>query len=250
MSWYFVLSKNIYIFHRYADKDPLALSFHKPCRHKEQSGYRCEQFNTQLIILNRELLYKNKLKIDQDQFLARLIVPYIPKRHKYTPENKKKNFSCNYFLKHKKKSKRVCQAFFLKALSVTGRRVNTIAKTIFHGNIPKENRGGDRLTATFKQKKESILKFLKKLPAKESHYNRNKSQRCYVSPELNIKKLWRIYNDSVDNPLKVKKTYFWNIFNTLNIGFSSPATDMCAQCVLNKHKIKMEKNKNEKKRCE
>lgn len=190
----------------------MALSFRKPCSHKETSAYRCGMFNTHLIILNRDLLYKNNGKIDQDQYLTRLIVPYTAKRHKYTPESKKKNFSCKYFLKHKEKSSRVCQAFFLKVLSFTSQRVNTIAKTIFHGNIPKENRGGDRLIARFKPKKESVVKFLKNLPAKESHYNRNKSQRCYLSPELNIKKLWGLYNDSVENSLKVKKNLLLECF--------------------------------------
>lgn len=123
----------------------------------------------------------------------------------------------------------------MKALSLGRKRLNTICKTILKGNIPQETRG--KVQKIFR-KKEKVCDFITAFPARESHYNRKKSSRIYLSCELNITKLWKLYNDSVDEDLKVKKWFFRHIFVTqFNIGFSSPASDACNTCTLLTNKI-------------
>lgn len=80
----------------------------------------------------------------------------------------------------------------------------------------------------------------------KSHYNRAKSKRIYLSYELNIKKLWEMYNESASINLKVSETMFRRVFEKdFNIGFSSPSCDICSTCELLKNKQKVEKRPEE-----
>ncbi|GBP44071.1 hypothetical protein EVAR_85225_1 [Eumeta japonica] len=92
------------------------------------------------------------------------------------------------------------------------------------GEMAKERRGGDRKSQKFEEKRKAVQTLL------------------YLPPELNIKKLWRMYNK--DHPtLKVKQHFFRNIFNCCyNIGFGTPRTDVCSTCLLLDENIKKETN--------
>lgn len=64
--------------------------------------------------------------------------------------------------------------------------------------------------------------------------------------DWNITKLWKLYNHEFEN-LKVKYKFFRNIFVTdFNIGFKSPATDVCNTCTLLKNKLDIEKDASKK----
>ncbi|KAI4457955.1 dna-directed rna polymerases i ii and iii subunit rpabc2 [Holotrichia oblita] len=158
---------------------------------------------------------------------------------------KKRSFSAHYFLptRVRKTSVNVCQPFFLQALNVNKDRVNNVANIIFNGNAPKENRGGDRVRKKSALKKESVRQFLNKLESKESHYNRAKSKRIYISSELGIKKLHEVYENGCDTENCVSFQMFRRIFiNEFNIRFSSPASDCCAKCTNLKYQIKAAKD--------
>lgn len=76
------------------------------------------------------------------------------------------------------------------------------------------------------------MDFIGELNCEEPHYCRGKSKRYYLPAELSINKLWRMYNNSQVDDLKVKKSYFHNIFNqNYNLGFGSPRTDVCLTCL-------------------
>lgn len=56
---------------------------------------------------------------------------------------------------------------------------------------------------------------------------------------ISINKLWKIYNGQAETSVKVKKSYFRNLFNTkFNIGLGSPQTDVCSMCQQYTEKIK------------
>nr|CAI5865129.1 unnamed protein product [Callosobruchus analis] len=138
---------------------------------------------------------------------------------------------------------------FLNVLDIHNDGVRHIAQVCFDGNIPTEGRGGDRVSGKYTDKKEDIRNFLKGLPAKESHYNRRKSKRVYLECSLTMRKLFNIYIDQCSTEFKTTKfDMFRNIFiNKYNIGFSSPATDCCAQCMRLKHLTKKEHDEDAKK---
>lgn len=64
-----------------------------------------------------------------------------------------------------------------------------------------------------------------------------------ISSELNIKKLWRIYNAEAQDSLKVKESYFRYVFCTnFNIEFGTPSADACSTCISFEEKIKHSNN--------
>lgn len=141
----------------------------------------------------------------------------------------------------------VCQKFFCAALNLSQRRLLTIAKQIQSGDGIRENRGGDRTSKKYANKEKSVIEFIGNLKATESHYNRKKSVRMYLPSELNVSRLFNMYNSTVDNTLQVKKTFFNNIFATkFNIGFGTPATDVCSFCYQIKNQLKTAESEEEK----
>lgn len=128
-------------------------------------------------------------------------------------------------------------------------RIVRISKILLSGGVPEERRGGDRVSEAFAETKQSIRNFIKKLRGTESHYSRLHTKRIYLSAELSVRKLHKMYNSSCGASQQLKSTYsmFYKIFVTeFNIGFQGPAADVCSYCTRLKHKIKNEKNDKEK----
>jgi hypothetical protein len=142
----------------------------------------------------------------------------------------------------------VCGKTFLAILGISRFRVNRIAKNYaLTGELPTEKRGGARNVEKHLRKRESVKAFIEKLKCVESHYCRGKSSRQYLPSELNIVKLMKMYNSSVEDHLKMKRTFFRNIFcQCYNIGFNTPVTDACSRCIELREKIKVEKDVNKK----
>ena len=146
----------------------------------------------------------------------------------------------------------VCQTAFLDTLRLSKNRVSGVVSRHFKsGEMPKEKRGGDRKLKLYETKKQSVVDFVKKFNVIENHYCRSKTScRQYLDSELNINKMWRMYDaETCDETKKVKLSYFPHIFRTnFNIGFGTPATDACSTCNSLEEKIKNIKDTKTKER--
>ncbi|CAH3967548.1 unnamed protein product [Pieris brassicae] len=109
------------------------------------------------------------------------------------------------------------------------------------GSVAKENRGGNHKKDKYAQRQRSVMTFIESIEAAEPHYCRATSfVRKYLPPELNIKKLWKMYEEqiAITPYLKVKQSFFRQIFNRkYNVGFGSPLKDTCSRCFELKRKI-------------
>ncbi|KAJ4431027.1 hypothetical protein ANN_19620, partial [Periplaneta americana] len=94
-------------------------------------------------------------------------------------------------------------------------RANSIAKSVMSCKPITERRWGDRKSKLYAEKKQSVINFLSKLKARESHYSRGKSKRLYLASELNINRLHKMYNAEVPHSLKMKQYLILNKFNSL-----------------------------------
>lgn len=130
----------------------------------------------------------------------------------------------SYFIKCDNKATRVCQKFFFASLSISKQRVNTVAKVLLAGGVSKENRGGDSKSQKSEVKNECVRHILKRLKGRESHYNRKKSKRIYLSASMSVAKLWRSFNKEYP-----QKWVSYCIFRK-NIRFSSSASDVSSKC--------------------
>ncbi|CAH4033036.1 unnamed protein product [Pieris brassicae] len=104
-----------------------------------------------------------------------------------------------------------------------------------------ENRGGNHKKDKYAQRQRSVMTFIESIEAAEPYYCRAKSfVRLYLPPELNIKKLWKMYEEQIASTpyLKVKQSFFRQIFNRkYNVSFGSPLKDTCSRCFELKRKI-------------
>lgn len=85
----------------------------------------------------------------------------------------------------------------MKVLDVKKGRVRNICNHyLTKGTAIVENRGGDRKSAKNEEKLHQVVEFIQRIPTQEGHYCREQNpERVYVSSELNISKLWRLYCD-------------------------------------------------------
>lgn len=179
------------------------------------------------------------------------------KRHR--PKNDKhasKKFHTKYYVPFHQdngtlKSVQVCQAAFLGIIQVSRSRVETVIRNFMRNTeSPKENRGGlrENRKAAYVRKQEAVIKFIQTFTVQEFHYCRSKtSERKYLAADLNIRKLYWLYNRQAETHNQVKKTLFYKTFNTkFNIGFGRYATDACSTCIELKSRIKYEKDPEKK----
>lgn len=201
---------------------------------------------------SHEAFYAKSSKKHQNNFILKhCSTMKVKRRRPRNGKNKSKEFTIKYKIYSiaQKKNIPVCQSAFLKVYNIKRYRIEGILKK-FHatGAMPQEGRGGDRVSHKFSDKRKAIKDFIKSLHCHESHYCRSKSQRFYLPPELNINKLFKMYNAQAPEDLKVKGSFFRQIFNTaFNIGFGSPRTDVCSFCLECDEKLKLFKNDNTKK---
>jgi hypothetical protein len=212
-----------------------------PCPHTT-SKFRCKMFSPNDCSTLRNKLLSVPEKTAQDNFIASFISLQPIKRRRPRPKSKNQrpnahNVSYSLVTKDRRVIP-VCKKFFCSVMLVKPTRLRTITTSVSKGLHITEKRGGDRKSQKSAVKKQMVVDFIKKLRGKESHYSRKKSKRIYLDYNLNITKLWKLYNSKADSEDKVSKTMFRNIFNTFNIGFRSPASDVCSYCLKTKNLIK------------
>ncbi|KAF9796767.1 hypothetical protein SFRURICE_012618 [Spodoptera frugiperda] len=199
--------------------------------------------------------YNLRNKLDQDNFILQHC--RIAKCSRIRLKNASrgpKNLTAEYYvtIKNSHNQIRVCKSTFLNVLKVGKDRVTGILQRSYKdgGSTAKENRGGNHKIARYAEKRRRVEQFIESLEAAEPHYCRAKSSiRLYLPPELNIVKLWKMYQEQVqDMPqLKVKQSFFRDIFNKkYNVGFGSPLKDTCSRCFELTRKIETASTSQEK----
>lgn len=155
--------------------------------------------------------------------------------------------SSKYFVRNELKAKvPVCVSAFTNILHISKFRLQRLAKQFHEDGYVCERRGGRRSSVKIKydEQKNDIKEFISKLEFKEAHYCRGKSMRKYLRSDLSIDKLFKMYSDWTELVVKPKNSYFRFIFSTaFNIGFGSPASDVCSTCLSLAERIKAESGK-------
>lgn len=131
----------------------------------------------------------------------------------------------------------VCKLFLKNALRVSdGRLTRALINKTKGGELttpPIDRRGKHPPKNKTKQVDiDNVKKFINKFAKYTSHYSRVKNpNREYLSPDLNISKLYDLYFQSAEFAHKVSKFVFSKIFNEeFNLHFRYPATDTCKKC--------------------
>lgn len=109
------------------------------------------------------------------------------------------------------------------------------------GAVKKENQGGSRISFVGESVTNSIISYIQSFYVRSSHYMRNKSCRQYLAAELTVRKMWRLWKSQrLESKLPIcSYQKYYHIFSQkFNIGFGTPAVDICSACVNFKNKIK------------
>lgn len=108
-----------------------------------------------------------------------------------------RNRQYNYkysFLNESGIKKEVCKKFFLNCIQVTSNRVYRAMHSLGVNPSAKEHRGSGpspRKTNDFNMR--NLKDFINKFPRYQSHYGRSSSAKKYLSPHLNMIKMYREY---------------------------------------------------------
>lgn len=226
---------------------PKGLPVIPKCVHgNAKQGFKCNELTVQDYSKFHRNFYSTSDKVTQDTFLLKYCTAQTPKK-----EGKKKTQTICYFIpkhenlrgKHRVKLIKVCQKAITTILGISKDRIQRICKQhLTTMAMPKERRGGDRRSNLYSDRTESVKSYIKGLKALESHYVRGRSTVQYLSSDLTIKKLHRLYSDDAHN-VPVRYEFFRRIFNKyFNLSFKSPATDACSKCIQLKESIQKERD--------
>lgn len=128
----------------------------------------------------------------------------------------------------------VCKDFFCKCLQITNNQANRAYNSVTSNPSAIDRRGKVAPANKIHESDKSFLtEFINKFPQYRSHYSRKISERCYLSPGLNLRKIYREYKLVCDFEERtcLKEHMFRDIFNTkFNLHFKRPKTDTCKTC--------------------
>lgn len=156
------------------------------CEHKKKN-LRCSDVPMQDIRRFHEAFYFNQDKVSEDSFILKYTSQGSPKRRR--PSEKKgaqKGVTITYFIKSRSLGLvQVCSTMFLKILGISKFRVQNICKKHhITGQIPRENRGGDRKSDKYLERKTEVRKFIQNLKCVESHNTREHSVKTIFYQRL------------------------------------------------------------------
>lgn len=128
----------------------------------------------------------------------------------------------------------VCKDFFCTCLQITNNQANRSFNSTTtnpsavdrRGKVPPANK-------KLESDKLFVKQFINRFPRYRSHYCRKMSNRHYLMPGLNLKKMYREYEIVCDfeKRLCLKEHMFRDIFNTeFNLHFKRPKKDTCKVC--------------------
>ncbi|KAL1457152.1 hypothetical protein WDU94_001813 [Cyamophila willieti] len=210
--------------------------FMKPkCTGKEcmRTGKSCNNFSDSI----RNEIFSNYWEIGnlslQREFITRHVRSKDKKRAYTANETSRRKNTNEYALPLNSRLEPVCKVMFLNTLGISETTMRTSLKNLETGVVNTERRGGrsTKRSENDLAETEKIINHINKFDRVESHYTRANSSREYLHADLNIKKMFRMYQDEclpdqqISSLSKYRKT-FWK----MNLSFHHPKKDLCSLC--------------------
>lgn len=122
----------------------------------------------------------------------RSLIKSRPAKENLNPVITKQKVFYDYFLTNSRGSQEsVCNPFFLKCFQVSKDSLYHMMKTAISNEAAVDSRGQKSTKRTRRSDLIFVKKFIKKFPRYYSHYGPSKSDKKYLNPNLNIKRLYR-----------------------------------------------------------
>lgn len=164
-----------------------------------------------------------------------LLVPIKRRRNgSYDSPNESKRQVTAYYQVPNENSTlvKVCKKTFMYIYQISGKVIQNLILRKQKGDISYVDKRTRRVGNKYNEHhRKCIHIYVNQIPRDVSHYGRNKSNKEYLSPDLNVHRLWRGYNEH--NPLNtVSYRYFSRLFEKdfKNLSFHRPRSDTCKIC--------------------
>lgn len=172
------------------------------------------------------------------------------KRH-VRPENiSKRHCSFKYNLAFNGKRYDVCQKTICAIYCVTPRRIQLLQEKLKNGHSTEDKRGKhfNRPHKIQQNLRNMIIEHITSFPTEESHYSRKKCTKMCLSSNLNVQKMFELFQEKFKEP-KMKLHLYRDVFNeNFNLRFGVPRSDTCARCDLLYTKLVNAENEEERRR--
>lgn len=127
----------------------------------------------------------------------------------------------------------ICKTFLLKCLQITPSRLSRAINSSIQNEAGRDHRGQHFKRKTNDADIDFLITFIKRFPVYESHYSSKTTNTKYLSPFLNIRRMYREYKLVCDFEKRKLLTEwkFREIFNTkFNLSFHPLVIDSCKKC--------------------
>ncbi|GBP55668.1 hypothetical protein EVAR_18959_1 [Eumeta japonica] len=138
----------------------------------------------------------------------------VPKRAAVTEEPVQKHFSQKnpskkeFSRKYALSAINVCREMFCRTLQISPGRINTALKKYRMKSVLMDQRGlkqgGYNRLPT--EKRNSVIRFFKRIPAYKSHYRKEKNRARYLPPDITLTKLYELYREEEKDNAGIVKT--------------------------------------------
>lgn len=129
----------------------------------------------------------------------------------------------------------VCKKTFCDVFKITKRRVETLIELKKGGSIEYvETRGNKVTNRKFSLDDEKlVIDHINSFPREESHYCREKTDREFLSQDLNIRRMFLAFQ-TVFPDSNINERYYREVFKKhfKKVSFQQPRTDTCGTCDL------------------
>lgn len=204
----------------------------------EQAECVCKNNCAEKIDVNRQKAIFNSFysleNWSKKRLFLRSLIKTRPVKESFNPVTTKTRVMYDYFLLNSYgNQEKVCFGFFLKCMQISKESIYRCMKTSISNETAKDNRGRGSTKKTSENDLKFVENFIRKLPSYRSHYGPSKSDKKFLHPNLNIKRLYREY--CIISKFKKRKPVsewkFRETFNTkFNLGFHPKRVDTCRTC--------------------
>ena len=193
---------------------------------------------------SRRLIFEHFYNLSheaQDQYICGCMEENDVKRRRITVDADhapKRNITRTFFFNLDSSKIVVCRQFFLETLAIGASRIRTLSKkkATSAANIAQRDQRGrhPNQRCITEESRAKIRQHIKKFPVFRSHYNREKNDKLFLSPDLNRHKMYKLYVEECHRnktaPLKEWVYYDEFLKNFGHIKFAQLKVDTCNAC--------------------
>lgn len=147
-----------------------------------------------------------------------------------------RQISVKYCLPVNGRKENICKKLFQNTFGIGRGKIDVMVqkkRSSLKGISPKDGRGLHKPHNYNPESREIILNHIKSFPVHYSHYSRKNTCQLYLSPLLNIQKMYHLYKEYCETNGINKISSYWlyrTIFSETGLKFKMPYVNACKVC--------------------